>query len=92
MSDVSIQMSGAFDAILLDILKNGREVVDREGNVERVQATAADLNVVRQRLKDCGITAELTDTNPIGNIVEEMQRRGLKLPALDMEGDDAASA
>ena len=92
MSDVTIQMSDAFDAILLDILKNGRVIVNREGNVERVQATAADLNVVRQRLKDCGITAELTDSNPIGNIVEEMQRRGLKLPELDMEGSDAASA
>ena len=84
-------MSNAFDKILLDILLNGREVVTRDGELMKIQATAADLNVVRQRLKDCGVSAEVTDSNPIGNIVEEMRLRGLRMPALDMDSDDAAT-
>ena len=85
------KMSNAFDKILLDILLNGREVVTRDGELMKIQATAADLNVVRQRLKDCGVSAEVTDSNPIGNIVEEMRLRGLRMPALDMDSDDAAT-
>jgi hypothetical protein len=86
------EISGEFDKLLLSILTRGREIVDKGGNVTTVQATAADLNVIRQRLKDCGISAEVTDNNPIGNIVEEMRRRGLKMPELDTESDDAATA
>lgn len=85
------KMSQAFDNILLDILLNGREIVTKDGELMKIQATAADLNVVRQRLKDCGVSAEVTDSNPIGNIVEEMRLRGLRMPALDMDSDDAAT-
>ena len=85
------KMSQAFDNILLDILLNGREIVTKDGELMKIQATAADLNVVRQRLKDCGVSAEVTDSNPIGNIVEEMRLRGLRMPARDMDSDDAAT-
>ena len=85
-------MSDAFDQALLGILQHGREVVTRDGERVTVPATAADLNVIRQRLKDCGITVEAMDDNPVGNIVEEMRRRGLKLPDLDLDEDDAATA
>lgn len=90
MSDLE-KMSEAFDQALLKILKDGREVINRDGDTARVEATAADLNVVRQRLKDCGITAMPTASNPIGNIVAEMQMRGLSMPEVD-DGEDAATA
>ncbi len=85
------QMSELYDAHLLQVLQEGREIVTKEGEVERVQPTAADLNVIRQRLKDCGITSAPTATNPIGNIVAEMTRRGMQMPGLD-DADDAATA
>jgi|19_taG_2_1085344.scaffolds.fasta_scaffold04382_6 hypothetical protein len=85
------QISNSLDTLLLDILKNGREVVTKSGEVIRVQATAADLNVARQRLKDCGISVEATDTNPIGNIIEEMQLRGMNMDDIDTESDDVAT-
>jgi hypothetical protein len=85
------QLSDLYDQELLNVIKNGREVVDRDGNVQRIQATAADLNVIRQRLKDCGITAVPTSNNPIANIVAEMQKRKEGLPPID-ESDDAATA
>jgi len=84
-------LSNTFDNLILDILKNGREIVTKGGDIIKVQATAADLNVARQRLKDCGISAEATDNNPIGNIIEEMQHRGMKMPGLDTESDDVAT-
>ena len=85
------KMSDAFDSELLKILQEGREVVTKEGEVVKVGASAADLNVIRQRLKDCGITVGATTNNPVGNIVAEMQRRGMSLPELD-GADDAATA
>ncbi len=85
------QMSELYDAHLLQVLKDGREIVNRDGEVEQIQPTAADLNVIRQRLKDCGITSAPTATNPIGNIVAEMTRRGMQMPDLD-DSDDAATA
>ena len=84
-------MSDQFDQHLLSILQEGREIVTKDGEVQKVQPTAADLNVIRQRLKDCGITVGATTSNPIGNIVAEMQRRGMSLPELD-QSDDAATA
>lgn len=92
MNNTRLDMSDAFDNALLDILRGGREVVTRDGERVTIPATAADLNVIRQRLKDCGITAEAMDDNPVGNIVDEMRRRGLKLPELDTTEDDVATA
>ena len=84
-------MSEIYDAHLLQVLEEGREVVNKDGDIERIKPTAADLNVIRQRLKDCGITSAPTATNPIGNIVAEMTRRGMQMPDLD-DSDDVATA
>lgn len=86
------KVSSKYDKVLLNILEEGREIVDtRTGEIKQVQATAADLNVIRQRLKDCGITASPTASNPIGNILSEMRNRNLKLGDID-ESEDAATA
>ena len=98
--NVHEKMSEEFDDALLGLLVNGREVVTKDGELETIAATAADLNVIRQRLKDCGITAEATADNPIGNIIEEMNRRktaltlrnGTTMPECDVHSDDAATA
>ena len=88
-------ISELFDSALLDMLKNGREMVTEDGTRERVPISAADLNIIRQRLKDCGITAVATEENPIGNIVAEMKARGMTihnaLPEVSTD-DDAASS
>ena len=86
------EMAGEFDKLLLSVLKQGRQIMDKEGNPQTVEASAADLNVIRQRLKDCGITSMATQGSPIGNIVEEMRKRKLKMPDLDTQYDDAATA
>ena len=85
------KLSDLYDQHLLMVLVDGREIVTKDGELLKVEPTAADLNVIRQRLKDCGITSVPTANNPIGNIVAEMSRKGLKLPDLDNE-DDAATA
>ena len=78
-----------FDQRLLKVLRDGREVITREGEVVQAEASAADLNVIRQRLKDCGITAVPVNASPIGNIVAEMAKRNMTLPDLD-DTDDLA--
>lgn len=83
------KMGDEFDALLLQILREGREIVDRDGERQIVQPLAADLNVIRQRLKDCGVTSVPVEDSPIANIVAEMAKRNL--PALD-NSDDAATA
>jgi len=85
-------MSDEFDNALLHILKDGRQVVNKEGEVVKVEASAADLNVIRQRLKDCGVTAMPANNNPIGNIMAEMAKRESVMPELDVDSDDAATA
>ena len=85
------KLSDLYDQHLLKVLVDGREIVTKDGELLKVEPTAADLNVIRQRLKDCCITSVPTANNPIGNIVAEMSRKGLKLPDLDNE-DDAATA
>jgi hypothetical protein len=80
-----------YDQQLLKILKEGREIVTKDGEMVRVEPTAADLNVIRQRLKDCGITSVATANSPVANIVEEWRKRGASLPELT-DIDDAATA
>jgi hypothetical protein len=70
------RISDLFDDVILGLLRNGREVIDEDGVTQRVPLTAADLNIIRQRLRDCGMTAIATDDNPIGNIVRELKARG----------------
>lgn len=92
MSETLETMGNEFDRTLLGVLKNGRQVMDKDGEVQTLEPSAADLNVIRQRLKDCGITSMATSGSPIGNIVEEMRKRNLKLTELDIVSDDAATA
>jgi hypothetical protein len=80
-------MGDRFDEMLLDMLQNGRETMDRDGNLVRVQPTSADLNVIRQRLKDCGMTSVPVEDSPIANIVAEMAKR--RLPDLNDDSDFA---
>jgi len=80
-------MGDRFDEMLLSMLEDGRETMDRDGNIVKVQPTSADLNVIRQRLKDCGITSVPTEDSPIANIVAEMAKR--RLPELNDEPDIA---
>jgi hypothetical protein len=89
------KLESSFDARLVDLLSNGREIVTKEGDPQRVEATAADLNVIRQRLKDCGMVDQPAEINPIGSIIEEMKSRGMKfddqLPPLSDEQDSATA-
>ena len=86
------QIAKIYDQTLLNMLQEGREIVDQKtGEIRQVQVTAADLNVIRQRLKDCGVTDVNASSSPIGSIIEEMKLRNLKLPDVDT-GDDAATA
>jgi len=78
-----------YDKQLLKILQEGRQTLTREGEVIRVEATAADLNVIRQRLKDCGITSTASVDSPVANIVEEWRKRGLNIPEMDATEDVA---
>lgn len=72
------RLSDELDKALLDVLVNGREIMTPDGP-QRLQASAADLNVIRQRLKDAGVSAVATEENPIGSLIREMQSRGVKL-------------
>lgn len=90
MSEILRSMADAFDGHLLNVLKKGRVVLLPDGSKEQVEATAADLNVIRQRLKDCGVTAMVDDASPIRNIVEEMKRRNLRVGSSDAECDRKA--
>jgi len=79
MSDVIRDMADQFDRALLKVLKDGRTVVGSDGEEKVIDATAADLNVIRQRLKDCGMTVMAEESSPIKNIVDEMRRRQLRI-------------
>jgi S1-C subfamily serine protease len=87
--DILKLLSDQLDNRLLDLIKNGRKIMTKDGDLVQVEATAADLNIVRQRLKDCGISTNPTEENPIGAIINEMKANGHKfkanLPALDTE-------
>ena len=50
------KLSDLYDQHLLKVLVDGREIVTKDGELLKVEPTAADFNVIRQRLKDCGIT------------------------------------
>lgn len=52
---------------LLDVLAT--DLLDR---IEKGEATAADLNVARQMLKDNGINAIAKDDNPIGKLAQSL--------------------
>jgi hypothetical protein len=69
-------LSDEFDKRLIHILNNGREIMTKDGELLHVEATSADLNIIRQRLKDCGVSVAPTEENPVGSIIESMKAKG----------------
>lgn len=115
ISDVQRQMDAKLDEVMLDILDgrivlddDGKPVLDAEGNPLRTPPTAADLQAVRSRLRDLGVSrvvSERTDAaNRIGERLglpegrdpfaefQEAHGRTLKFPPIEDAGDDAATA
>lgn len=57
------KLSNLFDQLcneLADQIKEGKKVIDKDGNLRRVSPDASVLNVTRQLLKDNGIEADHT--------------------------------
>jgi hypothetical protein len=87
----------AFDNLLLKIVTEGQTVVDDEGNVQKVDPTAAMMNVIRQRLKDAGISgaSPQSKTKGLGGVRQKLIDQGkLKLSGLPpvSDEDDRATA
>lgn len=55
---------------LLDRLENGVKVVTKQGDVETADISPADLNVIRQFLKDNNVNGIVTDDNPLGKLAK----------------------
>lgn len=51
-------LHGALAKVLTDAIENGTKVLDKDGEVVTLPATAPLLNVARQFLKDNGIEAD----------------------------------
>jgi len=75
---------------MIEVLRDGREVIGPDGNPMRVMATAADFNAVRGFLKDNGINTVVTADSPLNDLVSEMSKRGLKFRPKDLADEDAA--
>lgn len=75
---------------MLEVLRDGREVIGPDGNPMRVMATAADFNAIRGLLKDNGINSVETNDSPLNDLVSEMSKRGLKFRPKDLADEDAA--
>ena len=87
MENRNEEMHRLLSGSMLDILRNGREVLGPDGNVIRVQPTAADFNAIRGFLKDQGVTAIRTKDSPLNDLVAEMAKRGRSVTARDIAGD-----
>ena len=82
-------MSEALDKQLLHALENGLPAMTEEGLVATdkngdpimVPPTATLLRVIKDRLKDLGITKQASDESPAAILAREAARRGLKLAA-----------
>lgn len=74
-------------ATMLDILRNGRQVVGPDGAAQRVTPTSSDLNAIRGFLKDHGINAIRTKDSPLNDLVAEMARRHAPVTASDLARD-----
>lgn len=51
---------------------DGVKVITKEGEVEEVDVSAADLNVIRQFLKDNNVTGIATNDNPLGRLAKKL--------------------
>jgi len=85
------ELQKALASGLLDIIKNGREVIGPDGQIRRVQATAADFNAARGLLKDNGISSVETSDSPLNDLVSEMSKRNLRFRPSDLADDEEAA-
>ena len=95
------QAADIYDELLLKIVREGVPLTDAAGNPVLVDGkpvmgppSAAMLNVIRGRLKDCGITSDASQSSsPIAKIATHLAaaQKGAKLPRLS-DDDDAAVA
>jgi len=105
--DTHTRLDAALDEALLDLIANGRVVLDNEGRPVldedgqplRRQPTAADLQAARARLKDLGITKTVTEGSDadrlaaaLGLEADENPLENYRIPDLDLTADDAATA
>lgn len=66
------------------LLKEGKTVVDKDGEVRQITPDAATLNVVRQFLKDTGTTVAPNSNQKVNSIVDNLPFAGE-----DDDGDPA---
>lgn len=93
------QIAADFDAQCAKVLREGQEVLTAQGEVIKMQPSPAMMNVIRQRIKDLGITAIPRDGTPAGDLIQSAVRAGIKfdgkpvaMPDIDLDTDDAATA
>jgi len=68
---------------MLEVLRDGRDILGQDGEVKKIMATAADFNAVRQFLKDNGINSVKSVDSPLNDLVSEMSQRGLKFRGIN---------
>lgn len=88
------QLSKELDKKLLARITKGYKVVDKAtGKLKTIAATAADLNVARQRLKDLGLTQLVNAGDSAATLAKEIgferDHKILDMPPLSDKDDPA---
>jgi hypothetical protein len=91
MNDINAELQRLLALRMLEVLKDGREVIGPGGEPRRIMATAADFNAIRGLLKDNGVTSVQTADSPLNDLVQEMSKRGLKFRPSDIANDEEAA-
>ena len=91
MKDINADLQQLLALRMLEVLKDGREVIGPDGQPRRIMATAADFNAIRGLLKDNGVTSVQTADSPLNDLVQEMSKRGLKFRPSEIAGDEEAA-
>lgn len=94
------QLADELDRTLLAALKEGVPVTTEDGEVIKAPPTAAMLNVIRARLKDAGVTSDMTqEESPLAKLAEAARaRQGVlgsgagQMPPLSLADDEATEA
>lgn len=105
------RMADLLDKAMLEVLKEGGEpILDREGKVQldgkgkviRRRVSAATMNAIRSRLRDCGVNSLPVKGSATGRLAQEAAKQGMKfdgkpidpfakVPPVNTEDDDAAT-
>lgn len=96
-TNASATLSDAVDVLLLDLIKNGREVLDtnglpvldENGKPVRRQASAADIAQAINRLKQTGIASAGLPGTALDNLRKAVEDGSLKFPELTDAPDPA---